>query len=55
VSLFQKFSQLVLDRNHDPSWGLMTLATQQLLDACWQSAQSNGAPVAIDSGRFAKI
>jgi len=55
VSLFQKFSQLVLDRNHDPSWGQMTLATQQLLDACWQSAQSNGAPVAIDSGRFAKV
>jgi hypothetical protein len=33
----------------------MTLATQQLLDACWQSAQANGAPVVIDSSRFAKV
>lgn len=39
-ALFADFSALVLSGRRDPSWGRTSLLTQQVLDACLQSALS---------------
>jgi predicted dehydrogenase len=40
--LFRNFADLVLSGTPDPKWGKIALQTQQVVDACLQSAQANG-------------
>jgi predicted dehydrogenase len=46
TNLIRAFSTLVLENRRDPHWGEIALKTQQVLDACWQSAKE-GRPVAV--------
>ena len=43
TAMFRKFAELVLSGKHDPFWGEISLKTQQVLDACLQSAMSENA------------
>jgi predicted dehydrogenase len=45
--LFRNFSQLVLDGTPDPHWPDIALKTQQVLDACLQSARDGGREVSL--------
>lgn len=45
--LFRRFSELVLSGQVDPYWGEISLKTQQVMDACYQSAQAGGTPISI--------
>ncbi len=45
--MIQTFSQNVLTGNIDPHWGEIALKTQQVLDACYESALNDGRPVAL--------
>ncbi len=45
--LFRTFSNLVLSGTPDPVWSAISQKTQRVLDACLQSAQKDGATVAI--------
>jgi predicted dehydrogenase len=47
VCLFRNFSDIVLSGNQSDVWPTWTLRTQQVLDACYQSAQQDGAAVKI--------
>lgn len=47
VRMIRKFSELVNTGQLDSSWPEWTLKTQRVLDACFESAQSDGAPVAL--------
>jgi len=49
ANMFRKFAALALSGRPDESWGTMVLKTQQVLDACLQSAASAGRLVAIDT------
>ncbi|MFP6614086.1 MAG: Gfo/Idh/MocA family oxidoreductase [Pirellulales bacterium] len=40
--LFRNFADSVLSGKADPKWGKITLQTQQVVDACLQSAQAGG-------------
>ncbi len=40
--LFRNFADLVLSGKADPKWGKIALQTQQVVDACLQSAQAGG-------------
>jgi len=42
ANLFRRFADLVLAGRPDPHWGQIALGTQQVLDACLQSARSAG-------------
>ena len=42
TNMFRKFAELALSGRPDASWGEMVLRTQQVLDACLQSARSDG-------------
>jgi hypothetical protein len=42
ANMFRKFAALALSGKPDESWGAMVLKTQQVLDACLQSAASEG-------------
>lgn len=46
TNLFRRFGELVLSGHPDPFWGQIALKTQQVIDACMQSANNNGQPVA---------
>ena len=41
-NMFRRFAELALSGQPDHSWGEMALKTQQVLDACLQSARSGG-------------
>lgn len=43
--MFRHFSELVLSDRREPQWPEWTLKTQQVLDACYQSACQEGEPV----------
>jgi predicted dehydrogenase len=45
INMFRRFGELVLCGRPDDSWGEMALKTQQVLDACLQSARSGGCVV----------
>ena len=47
ANMFRKFAALVLSGRPDDSWGVMALKTQRVLDACLQSAASEGRMVEI--------
>ena len=42
TNMFRRFAELAISGQPDPSWGEMALKTQQVLDACLQSARSGG-------------
>ena len=46
--MFRKFAALVLSGRPDNSWGVMVLKTQQVLDACLQSAMADGRLVELN-------
>jgi predicted dehydrogenase len=45
TNMFRRFAELAASGRPDESWGEMSLATQQVLDACLQSARSGGRAV----------
>jgi predicted dehydrogenase len=45
--LFRQFAELVLSGHPDPTWGEIAIKTQRVIDACFQSSQQAGKPVAI--------
>ena len=47
TNLFRNFSALVLSGRPDPVWGEIALKTQQVLDACLQSALNGSQPVPL--------
>jgi hypothetical protein len=47
ANMFRKFAALALSGRPDDSWGIMVLTTQRVLDACLQSAASEGRMVEI--------
>jgi len=47
--MFRTFATLALSGRPDESWGDMALKTQQVLDACLQSAAREGQSVEIDA------
>ena len=47
VRLIEEFSQLALSGKPSPLWPEWTLSTQRVLDACWQSAKSDGQVVEL--------
>jgi hypothetical protein len=47
ANMFRRFAQLVLAGKPDESWGEMSLATQQVLDACLRSARADGAAIEL--------
>ena len=49
ANMFRTFATLALSGRPDESWGLMALKTQQVLDACLQSAAGDGRMVEIDA------
>ena len=48
ANMFRKFAELVLSGKPDESWGEMALKTQQVLDACLQSATAEGRTVSLN-------
>ena len=42
TAMFRRFAELALSGKPDPYWGEITLKTQQVLDACLDSARSEG-------------
>ena len=47
--MFRNFAALALSGKPDDSWGTMVLKTQQVLDACLESAASQGRIVQMDA------
>lgn len=47
TNMIRTFSQLVLSKKHDSSWGIITLKTQKVLDACLQSARQESKWIPI--------
>ena len=47
TNLFRNFSALVQSGTVDPEWGQISLKTQQVMDACYESALANGAVVTL--------
>lgn len=47
VNMIRTFSDLVVHNKHDAQWPEWTLKTQQVLDACFQSAAQHGAVVRL--------
>jgi predicted dehydrogenase len=45
--MFCRFAELVLSGRPDHSWGELTLKTQQVLDACLQSARAGGSVIEL--------
>jgi predicted dehydrogenase len=45
TNMFRRFAELALSGEPDSHWGEIALKTQQVLDACLQSARSDGRPV----------
>jgi predicted dehydrogenase len=49
TNLFRKFSELVLSGKPDNSWADISLKTQQVMDACMESARQDGKIVELPS------
>ncbi len=49
TNMFRRFAELVLSGQPDAFWGEISLKTQQVLDACLQSARSGGSVVELPS------
>ncbi len=49
ANMFRKFAALALSGRPDESWGSMVLKTQQVSDACLQSAVSEGRMVEMNA------
>jgi len=49
ANMFRTFAALVQSGRPDDSWGTMVLKTQQVMDACRQSAASEGRMVEINA------
>jgi predicted dehydrogenase len=47
TNMIRTFAQIVLSRQLEPRWGEIALRTQQVLDACLQSARADGKLVAV--------
>jgi predicted dehydrogenase len=47
--LFQHFANEVLSGKHNPLWPDIALKTQQVMDACRESARADGGPVKLTS------
>jgi len=47
TNLFRNFSTLVLDGKTESRWGEISLQTQQVMDACLQSARNGSQPVPL--------
>ena len=47
-AMFRTFAQLALSGKPDPAWGQIALKTQQVLDACLESARRDGRMVELD-------
>ena len=47
--MFRSFADLALSGKPDFFWGEIALKTQQVLDACLQSARSGGRMVELDA------
>jgi predicted dehydrogenase len=47
TNMFRRFAELALSGQADPCWGEMALKTQQVVDACFQSARSGGSVVEL--------
>jgi predicted dehydrogenase len=47
--MFTKFAESALSGSLDPYWGDIAVKTQQVLDACLQSARSDGRVVELDT------
>ena len=47
VRMIREFSKLVNSGQLDSQWPTWTLKTQQVLDACFQSAAQDGRPVTL--------
>ncbi len=49
TNMIRNFSALVSSGKLDDSWGEIALKTQQVMDACVQSARDGGRPVAVEN------
>lgn len=47
VKLFERFASIVLSGELESEWLEWTLKTQKVLDACFESARQDGAPVKL--------
>jgi predicted dehydrogenase len=47
TNMIRNFAKIVMSGRLDPSWGEIALKTQQVLDACLQSAREDGKPRVI--------
>ena len=47
ANMFHNFAALALSGKPDDSWGTMVLKTQQVVDACLQSADAGGRTVDV--------
>jgi predicted dehydrogenase len=54
-NMFRKFAALALSGRPDDSWGSMVWKTQQVLDACLQSAASDGRMVEVAAASDAVV
>jgi predicted dehydrogenase len=48
TNLFRNFSALALSGKPDPLWGEIALRTQQVLDACLESALNGSQPISLE-------
>ncbi len=46
-NMFRNFADLVLNGEVDPKWGEIAMKTQQVMDACAESARNGSQPVAL--------
>ncbi|MGA2796384.1 MAG: Gfo/Idh/MocA family oxidoreductase [Thermoguttaceae bacterium] len=51
TNMFRKFAELALSGQLEHRWGEMALKTQQVLDACLQSAHSGGCTVDLSASK----
>jgi len=49
TNLFHNFSQIALSGRTDPAWPALALQTQQIMDACLESARHDGALVPLEA------
>ena len=47
TNMIRTFAELVTSGKIDPAWGDIALKTQQVVDACWQSARAEGKPLPV--------
>lgn len=47
TNMIRTFAECVTSGKIDPTWGEIALKTQQVVDACWQSARAEGKPLPV--------